>query len=76
MGREGFPGLDAEVVIAKVYVVCPLGGWGRGEWGEGVGVSWGSGGSIWLAPCWRMRASYRRAPVRSSVVRKNRSRVV
>ena len=35
MGREGFPGLDAEMVIAKVYVVCPLGGWGRGERGQG-----------------------------------------
>ena len=33
VGGEGFPGLDAELVIAKVYVVCPLGGWGGGYGG-------------------------------------------
>ena len=31
---EGFPGLDAEVIIPKVYVVCPLGGWGGGYEGH------------------------------------------
>ena len=30
VSRKGLPGLDAEMIITKVYVVCPLGERGGG----------------------------------------------
>ena len=30
VSRKGLPGLDAEMIVTKVYVVCPLGGRGGG----------------------------------------------
>ena len=30
VSRKGLPGLDAEMIVTKVYVVCPLGERGGG----------------------------------------------